>query len=87
MTLLLMLGRLRFIWWPFHPIGYALSGSWQMNWGWGSFFLVWLIKWIILKWSGIHGYRKATTYFLGLLMGEIFIGGTWAMIGLGFKLW
>jgi hypothetical protein len=82
-----MFARVRFIWWPFHPIGYALSGSWQMNWGWGAFFTVWLAKFIILKYSGIHGYRKATYYFLGLLMGEIFFGGTWTMIGIGFNLW
>ena len=86
-TMLLMLGQIRFIWWPFHPLGYAISGSWQMNWGWGSFFIVWLIKVIVLKTAGIQGYRKATGYFLGLLMGQIFVGGTWTMIGIGFNLW
>ena len=86
-TLILMMGRMRFLWWPFHPVGYAISGSWQMNWGWGSFFIVWLIKSIILKYSGIQGFRKATGYFLGLLMGDIFVGGTWTMIGIGFNLW
>ena len=86
-TLGLMLGRLRFIWWPFHPLGYAISGSWQMNWGWGSFFIVWLLKIIILKTSGIQGFRRATGFFLGLLMGQIFVGGTWTMLGIGFNLW
>jgi hypothetical protein len=86
-TLALMFARMRFIWWQFHPIGYAISGSWQMNWGWGAFFIVWLTKFIILKYWGIHGYRKATYYFLGLLMGDMFFGGTWTMIGIGFKLW
>jgi hypothetical protein len=86
-TLILMVGRMRFLWWPFHPVGYAISGSWQMNWGWGSFFIVWLIKFIILKYSGIQGFRRATRYFLGLLMGDIFFGGTWTMIGIGFDLW
>jgi len=86
-TIMLMLGRMRFLWWQFHPVGYAISGSWQMNWGWGAFFVVWLIKFIIMKYSGIHGYRKATRYFLGLLIGDIFVGGTWTMIGIGFNLW
>jgi len=86
-TLLLMVGRLRFLWWPFHPMGYAISGSWQMNWGWGSFFVVWLIKFLILKFSGIYGFRKATRFFLGLLLGDIFVGGTWTIIGIGFNLW
>lgn len=86
-TIALMFGKMRFLWWPFHPIGYAISGSWQMNWGWGAFFIVWLIKFIIMKYSGIQGYRKATRYFLGLLMGDIFFEGTWTMIGIGFSLW
>ncbi len=86
-TIILMVGRLRFLWWPFHPVGYAISGSWQMNWGWGAFFIVWLIKSIILKYSGIQGFRKATGYFLGLLLGNIIVGGTWTMIGIGFDLW
>jgi hypothetical protein len=86
-TIFLMFGRMRFIWWPFHPVGYAISGSWQMTWGWGSFFITWLVKLIILKFSGIQGFRKATGYFLGLLIGDIFVGGTWTMIGIGFDLW
>lgn len=86
-TLLLMVGRLRFLWWPFHPVGFAISGSWQMNWGWASFFIVWLIKFMILKFSGIHGFRRATRFFLGLLLGEIFVGGTWTIIGIVFDLW
>ncbi|HGE72127.1 TPA: hypothetical protein ENX78_14915 [Candidatus Poribacteria bacterium] len=86
-TIGLMIGRMRFLWWQFNPIGYAISGSWQMIWGWGAFFIVWLIKLLIMKYSGIQGYRKATRYFLGLLLGEILVGGTWTMIGIGFNLW
>ncbi|MBD3181741.1 hypothetical protein GF312_05580 [Candidatus Poribacteria bacterium] len=86
-TILLMVGRMRFLWWPFHPVGYAISGSWQMVWGWGSFFIAWLIKLIILKYSGIKGFRKATGYFLGLLLGDVFFGGTWTMLGIAFDLW
>ena len=86
-TMGLMLGRMRFIWWPFHPLGYAISGSWQMNWGWGSFFIVWLLKLTILKMTGMHGFRRTKGFFLGLLMGNIFVGGTWTMIGIGFDLW
>jgi len=86
-TIGLMIGRMRFLWWQFNPIGYAISGSWQMNWGWGAFFIVWLAKFLIMKYWGIHGYRKTTRYFLGLLIGEIFIGGTWTMLGIGFDLW
>jgi hypothetical protein len=86
-TMALMVARTRFVWWPFHPLGYAISGSWQMTWGWGSFFVIWALKLAILKHGGIQGYRRAAGYFLGLLMGDIFVGGTWTMVGIGFRLW
>ena len=33
-TFLLMFLRMRFFWWPFHAVGYAVSGAadWCMNW-------------------------------------------------------
>ena len=58
-----------------------------MTWGWGSFFIIWAVKLVILKHSGIQGFRRATAYFLGLLMGDVFVGGTWTMVGIGFRLW
>ena len=30
--------RLRFLRWPFHPIGYAVANTFTMFWMWGSFF-------------------------------------------------
>jgi len=34
----------------------------------------------------MHGFRRATGFFLGLLMGQIFVGRTWTMLGIGFNL-
>ncbi|MFP6722068.1 MAG: hypothetical protein VCF25_17635 [Candidatus Poribacteria bacterium] len=35
----------------------------------------------------MHDFRRAKGFFLGLLMGKIFVGGTWTMVGIGFDLW
>ncbi|MBM3237501.1 hypothetical protein FJZ31_14520 [Candidatus Poribacteria bacterium] len=67
---LLMVMRVRFIWWPFHPVGYAVSSSWAMNPFWFSIFISWLIKSIILRTAGLKVYRSNIPLFLGLILGE-----------------
>jgi len=84
-TLIMMFLRVRFLWWPLHPVGYALSTSgWIINYIWFSFILSWLIKLLILKYGGIKTYRNATPFFLGLILGEYAIGCCWNLIGVTF---
>ena len=39
-------------WWPFHPIGYLVSGTWILNSVWCSIFLVLTVKATVLKVAG-----------------------------------
>jgi hypothetical protein len=71
-----------FFWWPIHPIGLAISRSYAMTVMWLSILLSWGIKVIILRYGGLRMYRLALPFFLGLVLGEGFIGGVWAIIGL-----
>ena len=79
----LFLLRQRFFWWPLHPIGFVSSpGEWPMMNLWFSIFLGWLGKVIILRYGGLKAYRQARPLFLGLVLGDCFIGGIWAIIGM-----
>ena len=82
LTTVLMLFRMRFVWWPFHPAGFAISTSWGMNVTWGCLFMSWLIKWIILQYGGPVKYRKIAPFFLGLILGEFTIGSAWTILGI-----
>ena len=82
MTTVLMLFRMRFVWWPFHPAGFAISTSWGMHVTWGCLFMSWLIKLIILKYGGPVRYRKVAPFFLGLILGEFTVGSVWTIIGI-----
>ncbi len=82
LTSILMLFRMRFVWWPFHPAGFAISTSWGMNVTWGCLFMSWLIKLIILKYGGPVRYRKIAPFFLGLILGEFTIGSAWTILGI-----
>ena len=78
----LMLMRWRFVGWPFHPVGYVLSGSWTINLVWFVFLLSWIVKFVILKHGGLRAYKKATPFFFGLILGEFIVGGFWTIVGI-----
>ena len=77
---LLIAARQRFIWWPFHPLGFVASMGWVMNYMWSTVFLAWLFKVLILKYGGARMYRKAQPLFLGMILGQLVVGGLWLVI-------
>ena len=81
-TIILMIVRFRFIWFPFHPLGYALAPSWSMNLIWLPLFISWVIKLVVLRYGGLKVLRRFTYLFLGLLLGEFIVGGFWTLIGI-----
>lgn len=82
----LMAMRVRFFWWPFHPAGYAISGSWAMNLFWASFFFSWLMKGLVLKYGGIKAHRKLIPFCLGLILGQYVTGSLWDILGIILKI-
>jgi len=80
-TLFLAVMRFYFVWWPFHPAGYALAFSFAMEYFWVPVFLAWLCKAVILRYGGINAYRAGIPFFLGLILGDYTMGSLWAIIG------
>jgi len=64
---------------PFHPIGFAVSLTWTMQWLWFPMFLGWLCKSLLLRYGGMPAYRKALPFFLGLVLGDYGISGALAL--------
>ena len=79
-TLLLVGLRAAFIRFPFHPVGYALAGTNTMRTTWLPFFISWLVKSLLLRYGGIHLYRRALPFFLGLILGDFCNGGLYTII-------
>ena len=87
-TFVLYFLRHRFLWWPFHPIGYVMTAA---TWGgladfWFSVFLGWSIKVIILRFFGARAHRRAVPFFLGLVLGDYVVSSTWSLIGTIFRI-
>jgi len=76
----LMFMRARFLWWPFHPIGFVIGPVWIMDHIWFTIFLAWLIKGIVLKYGGRKLFQKLRPLFLGLILGQFTCNGVWVLI-------
>jgi len=81
-TILLNSLRMRFSWFPFHPVGFAVSSSWSMHLLWTCMFVAWLIKLLLLRYGGLRLYRSAVPLFLGVILGECIMGSLWTIIGI-----
>ena len=76
-TIFLTVMRLKFLWWPFHPVGYALSMNFGVDYIWFTIVIASFLKWSILKFGGLRALRKASPFFLGLILGEYAVGSFW----------
>ena len=81
-ALLLGVMRLRFWWWPFHPIGYMAAMSWSLYWYWLPFLIGWACKTLVLRYGGLRLYRSTIPLAIGFIVGEFLSRGTWAAIAL-----
>ena len=81
LTVALSLMRTSFVWWPFHPAGYALALSYAMEYFWLPVFIAWFLKFCIIRYGGISLHRKAVPFFLGLILGDYTMGALWAIVG------
>ena len=74
----LMFARYRFLWWPFHPLGFPISCVFGSMWF--SVFLAWIVKSVVLKYGGPRLYRSTRPFFVGLILGEFVTAGIWIVI-------
>lgn len=80
-TFMLMFLRTHLLWWPLHPLGYALGNSFNMDLIWMPMCVSWLMKKLILQYGGIRAYRNAMPLFIGLLLGDYVSGCVFSLIG------
>ncbi len=73
--------RQQFVWWPLHPIGYALAGTQSMEYMWCPFLIAWIVKSLTIRYGGITAYRVALPFFLGLILGDYIVPTLWGLWG------
>ena len=79
---LLMAMRFRFVWWPFHPIGYAIAADWTTGLIWLPLLLGWSAKMLVMRYLGPKAYRQGLPMALGAILGEFAVGGFWSLLAM-----
>lgn len=63
--------RYRFVWWPLHPIGLALSGTMLGRLTSFTMFVAWLLKFLLIRFGGAAFYRRSRPFFIGMLVAYV----------------
>jgi hypothetical protein len=67
-------------WWPLHPVGFLICSINRTDTLWGTVFLAWLAKAVIVKTGGNRALRLAERLFLGMVLGQFTTAGAWAIV-------
>ncbi len=63
--------RLRYLWWPLHPVVFLGFASWTLGKYGASFFLGWLLKAAVTKLGGPGQYVRVRPMMLGVVVGDL----------------
>jgi hypothetical protein len=84
-TVILGVLRLRFYWWPFHPVGYLAANCWGWNLYSVPFFLGWISKVLVVRYGGLRLYRTLMPVAIGLIVGSLLNSGIWSLVTLAIR--
>jgi hypothetical protein len=79
MLILIALHRGLF-WWPIHPVGFIICSVGWTDRLWLTIMLAWLAKMAVVRFGGGNAFRRARLFFLGMILGQFSVAGTWAIV-------
>jgi len=74
--------RLRFSWWPLHPVMFLVWATWPMGQLSHSFFIGWLARTVVVHIGGHEKYQQAKVLMIGAIAGNLAASGFWMVVGL-----
>ncbi|HSV27081.1 MAG TPA: DUF6785 family protein, partial [Sedimentisphaerales bacterium] len=66
--------RLRWTWWPLHPLVLISFGAWTMGRYGASFLIGWMLKAFVLKLAGSAKYMELRPMVIGVIVGDLLAG-------------
>ena len=81
-TAWLAMMRVRYVGWPLHPLGYALSTSWTVMVFWFPMLVAWVVKSVVVRYGGMRLYGRLRPLFLGMIFGEFTSAVVWTLIAM-----
>jgi hypothetical protein len=81
LVLIISAMRLRFSWWPLHPLLFLVWGTWVVGVFAFSFLLGWFIKTVVTKLGGAPAYQRTKKLMVGVVAGDMLGGLTFMVVG------
>jgi hypothetical protein len=72
--------RTRFLWWPFHPAGYAISLTFGAEYYWSCLVISTVVKYCVLRYGGYKLNRLVMPFMFGIILGEYGVGAFWSLL-------
>ena len=73
--------RLRFTWWPLHPIIFLVWYTYPMACFSHSFLLGWFIKMLVTRLGGGQTFRRGRALMIGIIAGDLLGGLVFMVVG------
>jgi hypothetical protein len=76
--------RLRFSWWPLHPVMFLVWATWPLQAFGPSFLIGWMVKAAVTRFGGTRLYRRCVPFMIGMVAGEVLSGILFMGLGAGY---
>jgi hypothetical protein len=77
--------RTRFLWWPFHPAGYALGMLFGVEYFWTCLVIAFVLKLLVLRYGGHQLNQRLLPLMYGVIIGEYCVGAFWSVMSVVLK--
>ena len=81
LVLLVSFVRLRFAWWPLHPVIFLVWATWPVHCFFQSFLLGWLIKTVVTRFGGYATHNRLKPLMIGVVAGEVLGALVFMLVG------
>jgi len=82
LVLVCSFARLRFPWWPIHPVLFLVWFPNPLNHFAWSFFLGWMIKSLVTRLGGVRAYQRGKAMMVGIIAGDLLGGLTFIAVAM-----
>jgi len=81
LVFLTYIARLRWAWWPIHPVIFLVWDTWAASIFFYSFLFAWFIQVAVSNFGTAAAYGKARDFMIGVIAGELMGGMLWIIVG------
>lgn len=78
--------RLRYSWWPLHPVLFLVWSTHPLFLFSNSFLLGWFLKTLATRIGGMSAYHKAKPLMIGLIAGDLFSAFFWVVVAAFYRI-